>query len=182
MVKFFVTLSLNKKVDFPCKRRSWISLIQRVDFFQIIDLFCFYRSNSKYGLFYAASQKGLLQKLFKRSYFEKEVSCLTCIDPFLIERRFRKVNPELIFKSLKLIQECNSEVLYFQLDVIYDQEIMISPCNFWLQMTEHFIGIRKNEYSKVDIICTLLDILLISENHSIMWLNGKALPLIPSQN
>lgn len=51
---------------------------------------------------------------------------LDVIDPLLIERRFRKVNPDVISRSIRLVQKFDSAKHTFLLDIYFVQGTNIS--------------------------------------------------------
>ena len=101
----------------------------------------------------------------------------------VIERRFRKVDPGLIYRSMRLAKKYKSDNLVFLLDIYYSRgEDGMAAINLNPKAVRNYAKFQDKRYFLLELTCTLREILLMSEDPSFAWIDGDVYPLISLRN
>lgn len=99
-------------------------------------------------------------------------------DPLLLERRYWKVEPRLIENSIRLGMKYNSHKQSFLLEIFYIPGTDVSAQNMRIRdIVGNFVESHVDRYSHAEISSTLQEILSISDDPCITWIDGEAFPL-----
>lgn len=155
----------------------------------MIDRICFYLCISKLTqdslmkIKKAPDVKNVSQAKGKNPDNPLDESGLNSVDPLVLERRYWKVEPSLIDNSIRLSKKYNSQKQSFLLEIFYIHGTEISTQNKRIRdMVGNFVESHVDRYSQAEISSTLQEILSISDDPCITWIDGEAFPLTNARN
>lgn len=107
-----------------------------------------------------------------------DASGLNYVDPLVLERRYWKVDSRLIENSIRLSKKYNSPKQSFLLEIFYMHGTDVSMQNMRIRdIVGNFVGSHVDRYSQAEVSSTLQEILSISDDPCIAWIDGEAFPL-----
>lgn len=122
--------------------------------------------------------KNLSRAKVKNSDIPLDESRFNNIDPLVLERRYWKVDHRLIENSIRLSRKYNSQKQSFLLEIFYIHGTDISTQNIKIRdIVGNFVESHVDGYSQAEILSTLQEILFISDDPCITWIDGDAFPL-----